>query len=119
MKNKFLYIAFLISLVSCEEVFEPNLSGQKVTLLSPVNNLATTDTIQTFYWQPLKGALQYQLQIVSPRFDSIIRLINDTIISTNRVITEMDTGRFQWRVKALNSGSESDNSDAWNLKINK
>jgi outer membrane protein assembly factor BamB len=117
MKSKYFFIPCLLVVSGCEEALERPLTGQRVTLLSPVNNLATTDTTQTFYWEKLNDALQYQLQIVSPRFDSIVRLINDTIISTNRFVLDMDTGRFQWRVKALNNSSESDNSDIWNLKI--
>jgi hypothetical protein len=102
---------------ACEEALEISLIGKKPTLLAPVNNLNTIDTLQTFYWQKLDGATKYQLQIVSPKFDSIVRLINDTMILQNTFTKDMDTGTYQWRVKAINNGSESGFSDPWNLKI--
>lgn len=116
MKKYFILLSILF-LIACEEVLEISLAGKKTVLLSPVNNLNTVDTLQTFYWQKLNGAVRYQLQIVSPKFDSIVRLIRDTIILQNTFTKDMDTGTYQWRVKAINNGSESDFSDPWNLKI--
>ena len=117
MKKKCLIILIVICLISCDETLEFSLIGKKVTLLAPVNNLNTTDSVHTFYWEKLNGAVQYQLQIVSPRFDSIVRLVDDTIITNNTFHTELDKGTYQWRVKALNNSTQSDNSDIWNLKI--
>jgi hypothetical protein len=118
MKKPYVSILLLVLfLAACDEVLETVLTGKKVTLLAPVNNLNTTDTLQTFYWENLDGAVLYQLQIVSPRFDSITRLIMDTTIGRNTFSIDLDTGTYQWRVKALNFSTESGNSDTWNLKI--
>lgn len=116
MKKYFILLMIFFS-AACDEVLEISLTGKKPVLLSPVNNLNTIDTLQTFYWEKLAGATKYQLQIVSPKFDSIVRLIHDTIILQNIFPKDMDTGTYQWRVKAINNGSESDFSDSWNLKI--
>jgi hypothetical protein len=107
----------LVELISCDTALEKDLRGKKVTLLGPINNLVTTDTIQTFYWEKLDGATVYQLQIVSPRFDSIVRLIIDTAISGNILAKDLDVNSYQWKVRASNEGSMSDQSDTWKLKI--
>lgn len=107
----------LITWVSCEEALERNISDKKVTLLAPANNMITNDTLHTFYWNTLEGASQYRLQVVSPRFDSIVRLIADTPLLRNTFIIDLNTGDYQWRVKAQNSAYSSELSDTWNLKI--
>ncbi|HYC28036.1 MAG TPA: hypothetical protein VEB42_04455, partial [Chitinophagaceae bacterium] len=54
-------------------------------MLAPANGVSSTDTLQTFYWELANGATQYELQVVSPGFDSIVQLIADTTTARNRV----------------------------------
>jgi hypothetical protein len=117
MSNKLIFVFWVMLFIACDQTLEISLTGQRVALAAPVNNLVTKDTIQTFFWQKIDGALEYQLQIVSPRFDSIARLIRDTIISTNKFTMDMESGVYQWRVKASNHSSESAISETWNLVI--
>jgi hypothetical protein len=109
------FILFLLS--SCEEALERPLTGQKVRLLAPANNITTTDTTHTFYWEILEGASLYQLQVVAPKFDSIARLETDTLISINRFTLNLRKGNYEWRVKALNNSSHSNYSDTFYLTI--
>jgi hypothetical protein len=114
-------ILFLVTmgllLTGCEEAIERELAGQPVILLAPANNTVTTDTLQTFYWETMTGAGTYQLQVVSPRFDSITKLIEDTIINRNRFTIDMPQGDFQWRVRAFNNSSNSAYSDTFRVII--
>lgn len=102
---------------ACEEAVESPLTDKKVILLSPANKVISPDTLQLFYWENLDNATQYQLQIVSPGFDSIVRLTVDTVIGRNQFQQELRRDNYQWRVKALNNSTESAYSDAWNLTI--
>jgi hypothetical protein len=111
------FIVVILLLSSCEKAIERALDGQKVILLAPANNTVTTDTLQTFYWETMTGAATYQLQVVSPRFDSIARLIEDTIVNRNRFIVDMPQGNFQWRVRAFNNSSNSAYSDTFRVTI--
>ena len=104
-------------MTGCETAFVNDLAGKKVVLLAPANNFVTLDSVHTFYWEKINGADRYRLRIVAPSFDSITRLIGDTIIFSDRFTIEMDKGSYQWRVRAINSASVSDESDTWNLKI--
>src|SRR5688572_12262835 len=116
---RYLFILLAVLMIqSCESALETDLEGDTVTLLAPVDSLVTTDSIHTFYWETLKGADEYRLQIVSPRFDSIVRFIEDSTIADDHFrIVDMDTGSYQWRVRGVNTATESNNSEAWNLKI--
>jgi hypothetical protein len=107
----------ILSFAGCDTALEKNLSGKKVTLLAPVNNLITTDTLQTFYWELLDGATNYQIQVVTPRFDSIVRLIADTTTAKNIFLIDLDVNSYQWRVRAHNNSSSSEAGEIRNLKI--
>lgn len=118
MTRKFLFaFIYLIALTGCETALEQPVTNKTVQLLAPANNVVSGETNQTFYWEILGDATQYQLQVVSPGFDSIVKLIVDTTISNNQFTQTLGQGRFQWRVKALNNSSSTSFSEAWNLII--
>ena len=104
-------------LTSCEEALETPIDTYNVTLLAPANNVVSDETDQTFYWEKLDNATQYQLQVVTPKFDSIVKLIVDTTISANQFTQILEQGSFQWRVKAQNNSTTTSFSQAWNLTI--
>ncbi|HEY0066750.1 MAG TPA: hypothetical protein VGB46_05295 [Flavisolibacter sp.] len=109
--------AMIIVLAACESALDPELTTQRVRLQAPANNLLTTDSVHTFYWETLEGATRYQLQVVSPRFDSVARLGVDTIINRNQFSQTLRRGSYQWRVRAFNGGSTSAFSDTFSLTI--
>lgn len=118
MKNIAITLIFSVGIiVSCESALEENLK-EKVHLLAPANRIVTTDTVHTFYWEMMEGATHYQLQVVSPRFDSIARLIVDTTIANNQFnLTLHKNTRYEWRVRALNSSTYSLYSDTFHITI--
>jgi len=103
-----LCLAFImIALGSCEELTQADLTNKQVNIFSPVDNLVTTSTTNTFAWDPVAGAAKYQLQIVSPKFDSVVRFVIDSSF-TNSVFTyTLTPGIYQWRVRATNAGSQT------------
>ena len=98
----------LITLTTCEAIFEKNLEGEEVFLIIPLDNLTTDLAAQTFWWEGVDGAEGYNLQIVTPGFDSILRLIVDTNIINDRYETNLYPGVYQWRVRAYNYSSSTD-----------
>lgn len=96
-----------IFIAGCEELSETDLSSRKVTLIAPADNIATTSTTNTFAWDPVDDASRYQIQIVSPKFDSIIHFITDSTITRTNFIYTLQQGIYQWRVRALNTGSQT------------
>jgi len=118
-RNRIVSILIIVCGISfsCEEVLEPSLETKKVVSLAPVDNLISVSTSQTFYWETLNGATKYQLQIVSPRFDSIVQLISDTTILTNQFPFSLSQGNYQWRVRAINNSTHSNYSDIRKMTI--
>lgn len=92
---------------ACKEFIEPSLSKQQISLLAPSDNIETTSYQQTFWWQTHEDALKYRLQIVSPRFDNIQKLLLDTVVKTDKFTYTLDPGKYQWRVRAENGSSQT------------
>src|SRR5690242_17626255 len=90
-------VMVLLLAAACEDVVTPSLSDRKVKLLAPANNVVSRDSVQTFYWEELEDSLRYQLQVVVPGFDSIVRLEADTITNRNRVKLKLRPDVYEWR----------------------
>ena len=100
-------IYLVLIVISCQKLFDSDISGQTVVLKSPIDSLYSENYLQTFWWEEVEGAETYNLQIVSPRFDSVIRLVLDTNLSTNQFTYTLYPNNFQWRVKGYNSSYET------------
>ncbi|MGD1848245.1 MAG: hypothetical protein ACFB10_22865 [Salibacteraceae bacterium] len=112
MKNSFLYwmlgLWSLLLVGACEDLTEEDLRDEVVVVMAPADESITTQLPPTFWWEAVDGALQYQLQVVQPQFDSIVTLVADSTITSNQSSSiTLDPGTYQWRVRALNASSES------------
>ena len=119
-REKLVLILGALSLVffGCEEIFERNLYGEIVTLVAPTNDVVSSEIEHQFTWDRLDGLSEYQLQIVTPTFDSIAALIIDTVTASNLVRVTLSRGhQYQWRVRAMNSAYSSLFSKPWTLTI--
>ncbi len=88
----------------------PDISQSLVTLIAPANNITTTDTILTFTWESLPGAVDYKLQLARPSFaeEESIQVVADTALTgTSYQSGDLDISNYEWRVKARNSSSET------------
>ena len=111
MKNKFLLSlmpVLITAIYSCNDFVEPNISNKEINILAPENGYKTSNTAMLFWWDELKGAQKYSLQIVSPSFSSIQRLILDTNVTKNKYTFALQPGKYQWRIKAINNGGCTD-----------
>jgi hypothetical protein len=108
IKNSFLHLLIIsIVLAGCEELTEFELTNETIIITAPIDSLVTNNTTNTFAWEPLKGATKYNFQIVSPKFDSVISFIIDTTLTKNLFTYTLTSGKYQWRVKAMNEGSQT------------
>lgn len=92
----------VVGLLSCEQIIEENLEKERMVVLAPIDSLTATSTV-TFLWDEMDGADNYHLQIVSPTFDSLLVLLQDTLIAGNRFVTTLSRGSYQWRIRGGNS----------------
>ncbi|WMX12601.1 MULTISPECIES: hypothetical protein [unclassified Aureispira] len=100
--------SLLISTISCNLIFEEDLSKRKVDMLSPPNGYTTYTQTQTFVWDSLPDVSTYRFQIVSQRFDFIEDYVLDTVISGRRLTLGLEPKEYQWRVIGRNNSSETD-----------
>jgi hypothetical protein len=94
-----------ITFSSCKDVFEEDLAKKTVTINSPQNGLQTTNSTEIFWWEPVEGAIKYNLQIVSPTFLNTQKLVLDTNVTVCKFEFTLTPGLYEWRVKAFNSSS--------------
>lgn len=107
-KVKHLFYLLMIAVVSsCSEFQEPQLNNESIEVLTPRDSLRTSVATQQFFWYELEDAIDYELQIVTPSFSQIDRLILDTIIAKNKVLMTLTPGEYQWSVRAFNNSSAS------------
>ncbi len=101
--KKVYYTLILACLFSCEAVFLEDISDKSVILLAPLNNSQLDLGNNTFSWQLLDDAESYQIQIATPGFENANQIILDSIVIDNSVMQNLNSGTYQWRVKASNS----------------
>ena len=105
-----LFFLFLLFFLSCEDIIERDITGDEVVLKTPSAGYATSIQEQIFWWDEIVGATHYELMIVSPDILAPDILLLDTVIIKNQFTWELDTGRYEWCVKGLNSSYETENS---------
>jgi len=100
-----LFIAIIFLHQGCKDVFSNDITRGRLNIVSPSDSFVTNNSNVPFIWDALDGAETYHLQIVQPSFDSIQQLIADTMIVDTKYIFSFLPGKYQWRIRAENSGS--------------
>jgi hypothetical protein len=110
MDNRKKIVAGILTLIffySCEEITEVNLTTAPVIITAPVDSLQTSTALNTFVWENVKGAVRYQFQIASPKFDSVVRFVVDSSLTGNIFTYSLSPGKYQWRVRGLNTSTHT------------
>lgn len=100
-----------LALVGCDDIFETDISNERIVLVAPADEAQTVQGEVTFLWQALEGADAYQITVVSPDFSKPARVVADTTIRADSVTSasfslgvNLLPGHYQWRVRGINSG---------------
>lgn len=102
------FMAVILFSPSCKDIFERNLEKSSVTIQSPPDSYQSTTFTVNFWWDEVKGADEYRLQIVSPDFTNITQLVLDTPVTSNQFAYTLNPGSYCWRVRAENNSSHTD-----------
>ncbi len=100
----FFFLLVVTTFFACEK----SITGSKVSLISPPNNENDSLLSKLFWWDPITGATKYQLQIVSPSFDSIVTLVLDSTMTVQKFSKTLSPGTYQWRVRGENGSTKTD-----------
>lgn len=98
-------IIFLVSFYSCSDIFVTDISDKKMTIISPTDSMHSQNSTQIFWWEPVPDADAYSVQIVSPFFSSVEKIMYDTTLTTNKIELDFTPGAYEWRICAFNSAS--------------
>ena len=103
MKKQSIVLILLLLLVACGDMIVTDISIKHVRVIAPAPGMQTDKTDVAFSWEPLTGAEQYRLTVVSPTFEAATRYVVDTLMETVSFAAELADGDYQWRVQAINS----------------
>lgn len=103
-----LYILFL--LFGCSAFIVKDISNESIKILAPPDSFHSGSSTVTLWWEELDGAEKYDIQIVSPSFIYIVNLIADSTTSNDKFSVDLAPGQYQWRVRGVNNGWESEYS---------
>lgn len=111
---KFCMLALLF--YGCEEILLiPDISNATVKLVGPSNNVEVPAGDLSFNWEYIEDAEAFRIQIATPNFtevkqvvlDTLLPVVIDSIIPVTKTNKVLNAGKYQWRVKAINSGYET------------
>jgi len=109
MRKILTYFLFSLSFTACDDIFEVgDISDNTVELLAPSDNSILNILTPTFSWTPLEEAENYHLQIATPNFSEATQIVLDTLVTESNYAVSLDTIAYQWRVRAENSGYQTD-----------
>jgi hypothetical protein len=77
-------------------------------VLSPANGVKSSSLSINFWWEPVKGAIEYRLQVVRPGFSAIQSLEMDTVVKDTKFSYSFRPGSYEWRIRAVNGSSNTD-----------
>lgn len=109
MIKRLVCLLLLLSIsYSCEEILlEDDISNETVKLIAPSNDAQFFSTGITFTWEPIENGTSYRIQIAKPDFENPIQIIADNVTDTTSFTTQLNVGKYQWRVQAVNSGYQT------------
>lgn len=102
--QKIVLLSFFFTFsISCEAIFEEDISEEEIILLAPSNNSTVANGSIRFDWEILADSLEYRIQIATPNFENASQIILDSITTETSVLKDLIVGEYQWRVNASNT----------------
>jgi len=105
--NKIILVLLTLTIISCEDVFEEDISDDTIETVSPKDATVIESNVVNFQWTELEGAKKYRLQIL----DSDQTIVVDSLVSKTSLLCPLLPGNYQWKVRGENFAYESEYSD--------
>ncbi|EGV42230.1 hypothetical protein BZARG_383 [Bizionia argentinensis JUB59] len=102
--KKGLYLIIVLVAFNCSEIIEvENISNNTISILAPTDTSVLTEANVQFSWNLVEDAERYKLQIATPNFQNTLAIKEDTIITATSFSKSLNSGNYEWRVRAENS----------------
>ncbi|HNU34433.1 MAG TPA: hypothetical protein PKN75_12675 [Bacteroidia bacterium] len=95
----------IIAIISCKDVFEEDLEGKIVKIISPPDSLRTSQVLQTFWWEEIEESESYRIQIVKGTFNFPLEFVSDSLVYGDKFSKSLLPGDYQWRIRPENTTS--------------
>lgn len=118
MKSFKILILFMmlgLTSISCEDIFEDDISDKDVFPISPSMNEEIKGNTVNFRWEPVEGADYYRLQILKGSTNS--RYVLDSLIEYTYYPTILDVGEYSWRLRAENGAYVTEFTDSMDFSV--
>ncbi|MAT90939.1 MAG: hypothetical protein CMC35_09625 [Flavobacteriaceae bacterium] len=106
----------IICFLSCEEegglLFESDISEQNVSLIAPGEGTSVPEGTIFFDWEAIDDASTYEVQVARPDFENTEQLLYNFEDSLNTAQLSLNIGEYAWRVRAKNSGYQTEYTTA-------
>ena len=103
-----LLVTISVTITNCtKDIVAANITKQTVNILAPGDGIHTPYNAVTFWWDEIQDADKYELQIVSPFFSNVVKVITDTNVTINKFTMTLNPGTYQWRVRAINNSGNT------------
>lgn len=101
--NRILLFALAIMTISCEDIFEEDITDDSVSVVSPLKDQKIESNVVRFQWNAIKGADKYRVQI----YDVNESIVLDSLTDKTNLSYSLIQGDYQWRVRGENSAYQS------------
>ncbi|MFI5219068.1 MAG: hypothetical protein ACHQNT_06230 [Bacteroidia bacterium] len=95
------------ALSGCDDFIEPDIENKTISIISPPDSFTSSVSTQTFWWEELEGAEEYNLQIVRGTFSYVQQFVLDTTITLTKFQYSLLPGMYEWRVRGENNGGNT------------
>lgn len=106
--NNFIIFCIIIMVSSCDDIIEKDISKRRISIISPSENFHSLKYNVLFWWNEVEGTQSYRLQIVSPSFENIQKLVFDSLVTNTRIDITLAPGAYQWRIRGENGSSQTE-----------
>lgn len=96
---------------ACEDTFENDITDDAVEQLAPLDEYNFSDPNISFWWNPISGAMAYNLKVIQIDTNSnnaLIKLLLDSNLTENQFQMSLNPGSYEWGIVAYNGGYETD-----------
>lgn len=111
--NKILLFYLTLLIVSCDDIFEKDITNDTVQTISPLNETLVESNVVNFQWNALEGANKYRIQIIGAHQSIVL----DSLVSKTSLAIPLTQGVYQWKVRGENFAYQSFYSDLLKLTV--
>lgn len=114
MRKIKLFIYVLLACVSCDDIFEEDITDKEIILLFPPDESDFDGQSVDLIWKEDRDINGYRLNIVETMTS---QLVLDTLVTSPRFRMLFDEGTYDWKVRGENFAYQSNYSDTKSFRI--